>query len=111
MMVDSEFIGKAIKKYQGKYDKAYLNYQETGESRYYRAYTDARMMIDALSAAISVANIKGDAVYAEGEIASWAGRLINFESKDEEEKKKILNGIAKEIISADSLISFKHKSR
>ncbi|MGN0619110.1 MAG: hypothetical protein ACI4J7_08830 [Ruminiclostridium sp.] len=110
-MIEIKSVEKVIDKYMSKYSKAFENYQVTGDSRYYRTYIEAELIIEALRMAISVIDIKRDAIYAEGEIASWAGKLSNIDSKDEADKKEILTQIVKEILSAESLISLRHKCR
>lgn len=107
-MLEIKLIEKEIEKYRKRHAEAYQNYQLTGDSRYYRAYTKAEMMIEALRMAVSVADIKKDAMYAEGEIASWASRLENV---DDDSKTDILEQISKEIIGAESIIQLRHKSR
>lgn len=110
-MLELKAVEKEIEKHRKRYSEAFQNYQLTGENRYYRTYTNSAMMIEALRMAVSVADIKKDAMYAEGEIASWAGRLENINNMDENIKRDTLEQIAKEILGAESIIRLRHKSR
>lgn len=49
-----EWLKQAIKKHQATYDKAYQNYQLTGENRYYTQYINAQNALTAYNSALDV---------------------------------------------------------
>ena len=55
-----EWLKQAIQKQQAIYDKAYLNYQSTGENRYYTQYINVQNTLTAYNSALDVEEKKDD---------------------------------------------------
>lgn len=95
-----EELREHAKRWQAKADRAFERYQETGTQRYYREYTNAEDMADALKMAADAADASAANIHIKAQLANFAYKawLIGHTDEESERTKKTKDLLA-ELVS------------
>ncbi len=101
MPINKDELGRLAARYQVKADRAYMNYQETGISRYDRERRNNEDMAEALRMAISAADDHMVLGHLRAEIVWLASEADKALAENEPRDK--LAGILESLVSAASV--------
>ena len=87
MLLSKERLGTLADRYQGKADRAYQNYQETGISRYDWERRNAEDLADALRAAANASEEHESLGFLRAEIVWYAGKADKALAEDAPREK------------------------
>ena len=102
MILSEEKLCKEIKKYEDLKNKAYDNYQASGYSRYYSAYSRYEAMVDTLRIALTYKNDKVLLSRLKADISAWANRINKMPYLPKERKEDEITIILNEIMAIAS---------
>lgn len=100
----NEEIEKLIQKAQDRYHKAEMNYEYTGENRYYNTMCKNEALIDALRDSQNSAKHIEISKRLSSYVKQWAGEIAEFPYKSEERKKEKIQSIMSEIMFQAKLL-------
>ena len=101
-MISKEELIKMAKQYQEKAERAFMNYQETGMSRYDSQYKKADDLASALRAAANAADEHSTLGSLRAEVVWWAGKADALLAEDAPREK--LTALLESIISYASAV-------
>ena len=90
-------------KHQKKSDEAYLNYQETGITRYERERRKNEEFADAFRMAAAASDEHAALIHLRGSLASLVSEAKRIEFVPEDQKQKALEALRKNLISCANL--------
>lgn len=99
-----EKINKLIREHEEKSEKAYLEYQNSGMSRYDRLYREHEDWCDTLRVVINAKSHADRDRKMTTEIKSWAAEISRLDSMSDELRNSTINQILSEIKATKYLI-------
>lgn len=101
--MDKKKLQEMADKFQGKADRAYRNYQETGMSRYDNERRKNEDLADALHIAMAASDDHHHLVNLRGTLANLANEASKIEWKPDDQKAVALESLRKQLLALGRL--------